>query len=746
MNRWLAVLAAGLVSLCGPAPAVAAPPNRLPHRAPPRPSAAPLSPRLVSGRAVRCYDRCEVAIEASPAGNPFDPEQNEVRGRFVSPSGRLIEVNGFWFQDFERSLAGGRESLRPREAPGWRVRFTPDEVGPWRFTVVARMGRQSQTSSVQVVEALPPRRGSGGFVRVAARGFASSEGDAILPVGENLAYSGSAATYAYDRWLERLSGEGATYARIWAGPFAPLALETGRGRYDLEAAWRLDHIVETASLRGVRVALCIESFNALRIRPGPALWNRNPYNRTRGGPLTRPAEFFTDATARQGFRKRLRYLTARWGWSPTVLSWELMNEIDLTEGFDAQTCRTWVAEMAQALRATDPYAHPITVSFGAPEGVPEIEALPALDYLQAHVYGAADLGRAIADICREKRERHGRPVVVSEAAASVRKAVTERDEAGTWLHEALWAPLFAGAAGAGMPWWWDTVVDAHNRYDAFRPVVRFARSAPWLPDLPDSVKVLDMRSVAASAPRRGDVVICPTRGGWQRGPANTPATATVESDGAIGGLSSVSRMLHGEERPDLHNPLTLLVDMPQAPFTDDIAPADGRCVIYVTEPPSRGSRLVVDVDGSRRLDQPFDTPDLETPRRYAVAVGGGRHAIRIRNAGAGIIPVAYGLPQYRRSPRPSLQVTGRASNTRAVVWVRNPDAIWLRAALRQPVRPVDPSVVVLEGFLDGDYVVEEWNTETGTSIPYRRRCVDGRITLNVPRIMRDAAYIIQPAQ
>jgi len=57
-------------------------------------------------------------------------------------------------------------------------------------------------------------------------------------------------------------------------------------------------------------------------------WNQNPYNVALGGPVGQPALFFSNETARNLFKRRLRYVMARWGYSPAVFSWEVIDQLD----------------------------------------------------------------------------------------------------------------------------------------------------------------------------------------------------------------------------------------------------------------------------------------------------------------------------------------------------------------------------------------------------------------------------------
>src|SRR3990172_8962287 len=58
-------------------------------------------------------------------GNPFDPARVDVRGEFRAPDGTRYEIPGFATRDYERSLVGGFEKLRPLGPLAWKLRFTP---------------------------------------------------------------------------------------------------------------------------------------------------------------------------------------------------------------------------------------------------------------------------------------------------------------------------------------------------------------------------------------------------------------------------------------------------------------------------------------------------------------------------------------------------------------------------------------------------------------------------------------------
>ena len=74
------------------------------------------------------------------------------------------------------------------------------------------------------------------------------------------------------------------------------------------------------------------------------------------------------------------------------------------------------------------------------------------------------------------------PILVSEIGAveanhSGPSVLYEKDKEGTLLHDILFAPFFAGAAGGGQIWHWDSYVAPNNLWFQFS---RFAETVKGL--------------------------------------------------------------------------------------------------------------------------------------------------------------------------------------------------------------------------------------------------------------------------
>ncbi|MCC5024592.1 MAG: hypothetical protein J6386_18155 [Candidatus Synoicihabitans palmerolidicus] len=116
-------------------------------------------------------------------------------------------------------------------------------------------------------------------------------------------------------------------------------------------------------------------------------WSDNPWNVAVGGFLDSPDDFFTNDQARQLTRDKYRHIVARWGYSSSIMAWELFNEVNWTnsrQGDAAKnaTVAAWHTEMARLLRRYDVHDHLVTTS----DNDVHHALWDAMDYYQPHIY------------------------------------------------------------------------------------------------------------------------------------------------------------------------------------------------------------------------------------------------------------------------------------------------------------------------------------------------------------------------
>ncbi len=719
--------------------------------------------RVPAAPRVARYAMAEYALAVEGrCDDPYDPARFALDARVVAPSGRRIDVPGFFYQAQTRTIgratlpipvsstdavAAGKaalthtsddaEILAPVGGPEWRVRFTPTEVGTYRLEFVAR--NSSGVARRSVTLRVGP--GRGGFVRVSSRDgryFALDDGTSYWPLGENVAWAGPPGLRDYEDWLPRLGAAGANWGRVWLSPpWATFALESERvGQIDLANAWRLDDVLDLAQKQGIRLALCLDSYNVLRDRVSWPEWERSPQRRI----LKRPADFWTDPEAARLYRNKLRYLVARYGAYASTMGWEFWNEVDGVAEYAASPVRDWHARMAAYLHAIDPYRHPVTTSFGGSgEGAGDraVFALPGIDYAQSHRYDDPDMALGVIR-AQERLGTLSKPHFVGEVGADASGARGADDPKGYQIHDPIWASLAGGAAGAAMPWWWDSYVGPKDLYGLFGAAARFAKGIAF--DQEGFRPALPEVTFATVGTRiRRDAVPVTDGVGWSAASYNAPQTVRVDSKGMF--APRLARVQQGVvNHRELHNPVTFETDLSHPT----------RLVVEVGDVSGYGgAALRIVRDGETLVERSFPDPDgdRDTSTLQGFAGGGaveipaGRHRTTVENPGPDWFVAGFRLVGALESATPPMLARALVGRRTAIVWARNGDLTWRNVAAHRSIPPVPSTVLTLPGLAPGRWRVERWDTWTGRVIASSETNVgsDGRVSVRLSAMAGDVA-------
>ena len=400
--------------------------------------------------------------------NPYDADEIAIDGIFTAPSGRTKSVPAFFYEQTGSATGTGQKEH------GWELRFTPEEVGGYLVRVfVYYPNRQSCQAATLSFQCDPSART--GFIERAGRRFALSSGDVFFPVGANRCWGDVREPALYLEDMERLAGAGANCVRIWLAPWW-LPIEREPGVFDQTSATLLDAIVTRAEELGLRIILCIEQHGNLQRRGDRiGLWPGHPYNSANGGPCRRPVEFFAKAEARRLFKNRLRYLVARWGYSISLMAWDLFNEIELV-GLGEPSFQkpppalaAWHVEMAEFLRQRDPFGHLITTSSDV-QFQRRLLDEQAIDLLQLHIYEESGLARMIANSLCMLAEEISVPLLVGEYG-TIHSA-----EEGRAVTRGIFVAAMAGLGSGALPWLQD-IANPEALYPRFAAAQRFFERA-----------------------------------------------------------------------------------------------------------------------------------------------------------------------------------------------------------------------------------------------------------------------------
>jgi len=700
---------------------------------------AAAQPRIISvvplKKTVQQYGTFEagVSIEAK-SDNPFDSSQIQVTGQFQNDDGNLYVTGGFLYQDFKRGLDDdGFERLTAVGAPQWRIRFTPPEPGEYAY-IVSVVTEHGRAFSRRFHFTCEPAKDDG-FVRtICGRYFQYDSGRPFFCIGQNLAWAKGEGTRDYDKWLEKLAESGANFVRLWLWRNPTFDLELmpdvegngGVGRYDLANAWRLDYVLDRCEALGIKVMLCFFDFHPLTedFKWAGAVyhpWDNCVYNEVNGGPLDKPADFFSDDHAVIAARQLIRYVINRYGHSKAIMSWELFNEVDLAPSYKRRLreIEAWHTKMAGLVESLDPYGRPVTTSCAESLGRSRLWKNPAIRIVQSHSYNQKDMGEAVPTFVRAF-DPLGKPHLVGEIGNDVNLTEEEEgdDPTALHLHNAIWAAMASGSAGGPLTWWWDSYIDPLDLYSVYTGPSKFAETIGWCAEEfnPAAVKI----QMAAADIKEGAK---PNR--YVHGRAHKDklgAGPTFEVDYAFDGTFSV----HVDR---VASDAMLLIYL------------DGRQALREELPASKARGSWKEIIWQR--DHAYWEAVYD--RTFAISVRKGKHIISVRNGGndwltisnikmlnhakRGVFAVietdnkwgAMEFVQYKVGPDgtltgyPSVPLRALALTgaDTTIAWVQNKNNTWHNRRGGAPAPRAARGLLVFPGLGPGRYAVQRWNTYAG---------------------------------
>ncbi|MCR4401630.1 MAG: cellulase family glycosylhydrolase [Firmicutes bacterium] len=250
-------------------------------------------------------------------------------------------------------------------------------------------------------------------------------------------------------------------------------------------------------------------------------WDENPYNVENGGIMADMKGFLTDPDAVAAQKRRFAFMVDRWGGSPAILAWELMNEIELWWGARPREIADWISEMARFIRQREleryGRTHLLTASlatpFPGPELVEAVLAHPDLDFATTHQYAgpavnapvntvdAAD-AVALATAYAKMQLPDGRPYLDTESGP-IDAWIPDGDFDAEYYHNMSWAHLASGGAGQGLRW---PYRNPHVLSDEMRAVqagmARFVKAFDWRGFVPRPIdRFAEVRSGTGSSGR-----------------------------------------------------------------------------------------------------------------------------------------------------------------------------------------------------------------------------------------------------
>lgn len=317
-----------------------------------------------------------------------------------------------------------------------------------------------------------------------------TDGTPYIPLGPNICWprfetSEEEGLAKMQFYFKKLEENNCNYTRIWlSAPFFNIEENTA-GKYDSTIVRRIDTVLSMASNAGVKVKFCIENFRVLTNRPSPfpgsVPFDKPIYSENNGGPISDITNYFTSVTGRNLFLKKMRFYSKKYGNNPTILGWELWNEINAVD-VEESLLLSWTTDMLHSAKEIFPN-HLVMQSLGSFSSnnirkvYRDYSLLNNNELAQIHRYldpganlevckGSMDI-LAFDAIKELKSYNLVKPLLLSEVGAveanhAGPSKLYESDTLGILLHDMLFAPYFSGSAGPGQSWHWHYYIEKND--------------------------------------------------------------------------------------------------------------------------------------------------------------------------------------------------------------------------------------------------------------------------------------------
>jgi hypothetical protein len=423
---------------------------------------------VISHTSAKQYERVDINIVLRAEWrDPYVVADVAVDVELITPSGKLLTLPAFYI------------SGESKKKSHWQARFTPREIGSYSYKILlhddGRLKKALNPSQFSVNAG-----GGKGFLHPNNNwSLKFDNGEVFRGIGENFCWEhrdqddskffkalDEDHRFNYEEMLAKLSNNGANFIRTWMIYWnLPVDWQwvqnssrytLSKSRFNESGIARMDQLVSIAEKNKIYIMLTLESHVGFM----GSGWDNSIYNKENGGFASTPEEFFTSLEAKAQYKNKLRFMVARWGYSPSIGMWEFFNEIDnvMYQSKDARIpdalVTQWHTEMSDYLASIDPYDHLITTSISHRD-VAGLNDIKTIDINQKHIYKAVDV---IPAVINDYTQKHQKPYIIGEAGYEWDWSKNFEDFSAGMISDykrELWYGLFTPTPVLPLSWWWE---------------------------------------------------------------------------------------------------------------------------------------------------------------------------------------------------------------------------------------------------------------------------------------------------
>ena len=399
---------------------------------------------------VKKYETFELVPEIKNVriDNPYDPADIDVYALFTAPSGKTVRINGFY--DNYRGINK------------WKIRFSPRETGEYKYRVYVADGPETAESDLGAFKAVESAHH--GWIKPAEKNphyFTYDDETPYYGVGVYSPWGNNAQVF------KTFADNKANFMAIWDINYGGFVNDCGvieetPGQYNQKKLGAIDSLLSILENENIELMFAIWPHDLFSETVWAAQWKLNAYSK-----ITKAENVYSDSLAWKYQQMKYRYMIARFAHSRSWGIWELINEMDGTDGWDKghhDEAFAWVSRCVKFFEENDPYKHPVTASFSGGfeqyreplyemTNIPNIHLYPAQgwkpefpsDSLRSDMYNFAWASRRFWD-------KFAKPAIFGEAGADLTYYKPGTKEYHLSYHNQIWASLSNGLACT--PVWW----------------------------------------------------------------------------------------------------------------------------------------------------------------------------------------------------------------------------------------------------------------------------------------------------
>ncbi|KAK8465337.1 hypothetical protein PHAVU_009G059700 [Phaseolus vulgaris] len=287
--------------------------------------------------------------------------------------------------------------------------------------------------------------------------------------------------------FQQASNHGLNIARTWAfsdGGYNPL--QYSPGSYNEQVFQGLDFAIAEARKYGMKLVLSlVNNYENMGGKKQYVEWARS-----QGQSISSEDDFFTNPVAKGFYKNHIKAVLTRrnsitgiaYKDDPTIMAWELMNEIRCPSDQSGKTVQAWISEMASYLKSIDgnhlleaglegfygqskPQSNP---NFNVGTDFIANNQIPGIDFATVHSYPdqwlsssgyeeqISFLGRWVDEHIQDAQNTLHKPVLFAEFGISTKSFggnSSPRDRLFNTVYSAIYSSASSGGAAVGGLFW-----------------------------------------------------------------------------------------------------------------------------------------------------------------------------------------------------------------------------------------------------------------------------------------------------